>query len=476
MRNTNKDRRASAGWGTTSTRPSSTLSNSGFGNSAISRGQFVKGLGYVGGAVAAAGLAWGGVAHATGGTTTVVGTNTSPTDANAIHKAINIDGYDVVYLQGTFNFGTTDSVLITKDVEIIGQGATIYGGKKPIYSNSGVSLAVRNIRFEDATSSAICVTKLFSDRRLEVSNCTIVNVKLGSWLSYPLAIPIAVYTYESATPGNQDNLTGDVLISGNYLDQNVNEDPAYFAYLQGGIWIGMTRANITISNNEIYHGSYGGLAIDQNAGTTTISDNIVHPGMLPSAPGFPDSFGQGMWLGLHNAWGPQGSILVTGNEVKCVNPNADGICLEARNVVPGTSSVISNNHVIMENSTCGALTCYYSIKNSVWTNNNVEGSMVWAIGVLPINPAYIAEHNVFKGNNVARVTLLPLGTYGATAANVLFMENANYNTLVGFSGTVADDGIGNTITGYTKIGRLNPTLGQTIKDAVAKKHAAMEWE
>ena len=91
--------------------------------------------------------------------------------------------------------------------------------------------------------------------------------------------------------------------------------------------------------------------------------------------------------------------------------------------------------------------------------------MSGAIGVCPVG--YIAEHNTFIGNNIARAETV--------MADVVLLPGANYNTLVGHSGTVVDFdiNIGNIITGFTKK-HLGPELGQALKDALARKKEAMD--
>lgn len=395
--------------------------------------------------------------------TVVEGVNTYPVDVDAVQEAV--DEYDRVILIGMFNFGEDGSVDITEDVEIVGEeGTTIRGGHISFRCEADVKLTVRDIRFENARYSAIMVSQ---SAGLKITGCTIRNVRVYAGPFFPkTAIPIYVTTFETPdlNPSypEPELITGKVIIKDNYINPNVEFEDEYNAELGVGIAVAGINANVDISRNEVRNCNYGGISVQGILGTTTISNNIVHPGP-PQDPVI--IIGNGIYVGGSLAALfeiPHGNTYVSRNEVYCTNPEADGIVVDDR--VPSDATyIVERNKVTMENTYCGALTCYYGTNNSVWSQNKVKGRMFGAIGVCPVG--YTAEHNTFIGNNIARAETV--------MADVVLLEGANYNALVGHSGTVVDFGIGNIITGFTKK-HLGPELGQALRDALARKKEAMD--
>lgn len=397
--------------------------------------------------------------YAKAATVTVIGGNSYPADVAAVQNAV--DNYDRVILIGTFNFGDDDSVNITKDVEIVGKkGTTILGGHNVFHCEEPIKLTVRDIRFENAEYSAIMVIK---STGLEITGCTIINVRGIPWAMFgKAAIPIYVTTLETFDP-HPESITGEVIIEDNYINPNVKLETDYNADLGIGISVAGIIANVDISGNEVRNCNYIGISVQGILGTTTISDNTVHPGPPQDED---TTAGNGIYVGGSLAalfQIPHGDTYIDRNEVYCSNPEADGIVVDDR--VPSDATyIVERNKVTMENSSYGALTCYYGAKNSVWSQNNVKGTMAGAIGVIPAD-GHTAEDNTFIGNNIARAETL--------MADVVLLGGANYNKLVGYSGTVVDFGIGNIITGFTKK-HLGPELGQALRDALARKKEAME--
>jgi len=455
--------------GFTGTSPSST-SVANYGNSAMSRGTFMRGLGLAGAGVAAGVMGLSGVARATGGSTTVVGQNNPAVDPGNVQAAVS--NFDTIYLQGTFNFGDQyQPVSITKDVEIIGlQGATITGGCESIYCNEKVKLAVRNINFNGASFAAIYIIK---SSGAEITGCTITNVIT----EYGCSFPIALTTWETyPPPSNQNDITGNILIQGNTLDPGVDNSA-----WQDGIMLWGINATATITGNTVRNFSARGIFCDNNLGFTTISNNKVY--MVPEGGGYGIKVGEGTCAVAHGIY--QGSAIVTGNEIHSTCPWADGICLDGGHQLENAVFSVSHNYVNMTNSPYGALDCY-GVLNSIWESNTVEGDVGYAIWLSELDVwgigeyIYPAQNNVFKGNNVAAVR-------DATAwATVVIYCGANNNTLVGnFNKSLINMGdycdycrtgacpSGNYITGYTKK-PLGPLVGQAIKDAMARKHELMK--
>ncbi len=425
----------------------------------ITRGRFLRTAGITAAGLGAAAAGLGGVAHATGGSTTVIGTGNSPNDAELIQAAVSNQMYDTVYLQGSFNFGQNDSVEITRDIEIIGQGATIIGGDSPILCDTPSFLKVRNLRIEGATFAGIYVTK---SSGLEITGCEIVNIRGTPAFNFPpyftFASPIFVSAFQAWNP---NNTTGDMLIEGNYLSPNENLDPQFNSVISYGIGFIASNPRARIIGNEIVNVNYVGIAFDSSPGTATISNNTIRTGPA-QVPWF--SYGTGIAVGIHT-WFPTGSSNVSGNYIETVNPEADGISFNGT-FLDGASHLILQNHINMTGSNYGALSCYDATKNTVWKGNKVEGSMFYAQGIIPnlLNTNYVAENNVYQGNNIAPAQ---------AEYHVLCHYGANNNMFVGYSGNVLDLGEDNRITGYTTMAHEPPpNLGQRISKA---QHRIRDW-
>jgi len=455
--------------GFTSNSPSST-SVANYGNSAMSRGTFMRGLGLAGAGVAAGMMGLSGVARAQAVEPyTVTATGVSPTDASNVQAAVDNPNYNPVYLAPgpngePFNFGTYDSVRIkTKDVEIIGLGNDAAGDPLTII-NGGISsiscyilpeenynkvnLKVRNIHLDGALYEAIFI---WHSSGAEITGCKITNVIAYESFSCPILV-MGIYG---------GDITGNILIQGNNIDPGVDN----YAQ-QNGIFLWGTNATATITGNTVRNFSGIGIFCDNNQGFTTISNNKVY---MDTGGGYGIKVGEYSCGIIHGIY--QGSAIVTGNEIHSAYPWADGICLDGGHQLDDAVFIVSHNYVNMTN-TYGGVRCD-GVHNSIWESNTIAGNMHYAIWVAELDVVvrgvpynFPALNNVFKGNNV--------NAANNDWATAILYYGANYNTLIGnFNKSVYDIGIGNYITGYTKK-PFGPQVGQAIKDALARKHALMK--
>ena len=115
---------------------------------------------------------------------------------------------------------------------------------------------------------------------------------------------------------------------------------------------------------------------------------------------------------------------------------------------PINHSTIRHNHIVMDGSNFGAITLYTGGNANVFSQNVVEGSAAYALGLAsPFLPAlFPATDNVFRGNRLQRFTPVDSVFWGP-GAHILFDENASDNVLVGRSGIVKDLGQNNSATG-----------------------------
>lgn len=339
----------------------------------------------------------------------VIGTGVTTIDVQAAQEAVDAGG--TVTLSGTFDFGNDGRVYAGRngeDVEIIGDNAKIIGGQWPLYCDNKISLAVRNIFFEDAKGTAIGVNM---SKYLEITNCVIKNVRTEPFAGiFKRAVPISISTAHPApgepTDGKTGNISGKVIIKDCLIDPNINFDTlektatsVYNGQVQMGIAIQRTEAEFYITGNKIYHCNWAGIWIDANmesiivGGTSEGDKNIIHPG--PQQAFFPvPGLGSGIVIGYFVTPFAQGSIYADGNEITCENTIANGIRFTGINLKEGAKYEFKNNYfnMVLGEAT---LACVEEAENSLWENNQAKGSTKF--GILVDDSA---RNNDFKDINL----------------------------------------------------------------------------
>src|SRR5262249_54411782 len=122
--------------------------------------------------------------------------------------------------------------------------------------------------------------------------------------------------------------------------------------------------------------------------------------------------------------------VVEGNTMEMVT------ALTATNTIPCTAGIVLGNNA----------------NDGVFKANKVRGTGRYAIALVG-NPANLAEHNLFLGNN--------LTGFSPTGATVSLGDGALNNTFVGNSGTVVGNTGANTITGLTPV---RGGVGEAVSD------------
>jgi hypothetical protein len=188
----------------------------------------------------------------------VQGTGDPAIDAPAVQAAVEqVDQGGSILLVGTFDFGDTGRVLLTKDVEIVGQMDStgspltkIVGGDWPLYSPlpampptaAGPNVTVANIHFEGAKGVAIHLAY--------TGGASIRNNRVTGMRGREFAPNTAVI---HADPAKADLLSGGITVGTSHfvVFQNTVMGEATSGIRIGGNALGLPRINNVLKANNI---------------------------------------------------------------------------------------------------------------------------------------------------------------------------------------------------------------------------------
>jgi hypothetical protein len=397
-------------------------------------------------------------AQATQYTATVIGQNDPSVDADAVQQAV--DGGGFILLRGTFDFGASGRVTITRDVSIDGEVGghgerltTIKGGASSTFRtvapipviDPGPKIKIRNLDF---------MANLFAPIHIQyTSGVEITGNHISSvvpvGINFPNQIGILVGTNRRPPPQYIPNaITGPIIVRENELDM---ANPTTTQAVCVGVWVSLTTgADIEIADNELVNCSRIGIEADDNfrgagQGSVTIRRNIVLTPVTGAAFLFPVTP-----LGIVTAWFLDASaasdpernprVLIEHNDVEI--QSSVGVAIFAL----GQEIGVRHNRVVM---TRGVVGIRVAGTNNLVANNKITGTANMAVftapGSIPGLPATIG--NVIRSNNVckfeaAKISDLP---QFPTVGDYVFGGGANDNFLKGESGSVIDLGLRNEI-------------------------------
>lgn len=367
-----------------------------------------------------------------------------PTDVENVQAAVDQGG--IVLLKATnqdgqptaFNFGPPDpfvfgSVALETDVWVLGETAgsqmtTIEGGVFPLFGRAG-RVRIEGIHFHGALVSAIIV--------VQSTGAEVVGNRITGVVPLP---PEFGFTEARAIKflANAFPITGTVVVADNLIEDSVPADYSDDVIdFSDGIVFDEVEADVYIEGNTIADVQDDGILMINSRGPVHIRDNLIVPG-----PGEPGSFGNGIAINHGTAVDTSNaSFEITGNDVFCENPNADGMYLFG-NRATIISPVVARNRVTMQGSFFGAITLYGNVSSARVSNNRIDGEGAFAFDVVSIRPGDAAESNRFQGNNISH--------FDASVADLFLDAHTRDTTFSGQSGTVIDLGTGNRISGVPK--------------------------
>jgi hypothetical protein len=393
---------------------------------------------------------------------TVVGTGNYITDVKAVQQAVDQGG--TVYLKGNFFFGGNGSIIIKKDVQIIGEKekdfkTRITGGCEVFktvipdpYSPDipGPKITIQNIHFQWALRNAIDLP--YS------SGATIIGNKFSAFRIYRYQVfkkfgylihGITFGTFDVYSPFPQKKyvpgaFTGKLVIKDNEMDLTI---PKPEETLGIGIMISWTTGvSADISGNKFTNSPRESILLMDNfkdkdgKGDFVISGNQI----VTNSTGIdePDDFrptGINLNVVDHRdvRLDEYVKYRVDNNFIKGQGEKARGI------VVLVNDAVIQNNHVIVGEADARGITILGSRCQVL--NNKIEGKGMCGILIRErkdLHKDLLGYGNRLEGNDFTK--------FNSKNGDVFIDKRASKNVVIGESGTFNDQGSDNQIKGLKK--------------------------
>jgi serine/threonine protein kinase len=362
----------------------------------------------------------------------VIATGDAVHDVRAIQAAVDRGGE--VTLQGHFSFAIPPTkpiatllasaeypggaeILISKAVNISGvrdgrgEMATIESGTIPFYVDApGEHVTIRGLRFVRPTHTAILVRAV---RGLEISSSKIEGLVPFSNGSGGISINTRGKVPLPSSPGNPENVSGQLLIASNEIDGTGGTARAPTAGLTV-FSVGQSpdrEVDLLIIDNHVSNTTAPAINIRRVHGRVRVLGNTVQTS--------PETVEDVDAVRLVNG----GSILMANNTVECKWPNAAGIqVFSPFPEWPAEQVRVEDNHVLMSPSPGTAL-----------------GDFSAGISIRGFAQGNLIRHNSISGR--ARAALSMYVFRGGVPADNAFIDNR----LEGFEATVADIFVGSGV-------------------------------
>lgn len=297
------------------------------------------------------------------------------------------------------------------------------------------------------------------------------NPSLLEWYKFPILVGSSSTILE---------VRGTVLLEGNYIDNEIGLDPDITppTYTNRWCWWNTYGAQsvgtavscqYVISNNIMKNCSSRGITVLDTLGTSIVEGNDIELGPLGSYQfgSTASAFGISAVYSFFDLLGPDqpqvgGDLSIVENTITCNGRDQVGILGEGYTLQTPAKTwnnlTIFGNAVSIENGRIGLRIA--DVYNATVVENKIDGSAMWGLYVggvdqfLPGN----TDFNTFIANQLSRLH--------ASIAQVYFDYDTHSNTLVGFSGSVIDLGMGNRITGkpHSVSGGVGPKVSEVMKD------------
>jgi hypothetical protein len=401
--------------------------------------------------------------HSVNAQQTVFGQDNPAVDVQAVQAAVSQGGE--ILLKRTFDFGEKGSVIINKDVKIVGekddQGVPttkIKGGTRTFFSPlptllppqmPGPKIAIQNIQFDGTLAFPIhvayCSGATITGNKMTNLRPVVtpqVNLSVGVMVGSSLTQPPATRKY---LPGA---ITGIITIADNDLDV-ANDTPA--KTLGYGIFVSWaTGITLQISGNTIKNCSRSAIEAldnylgDDGSGSVVIKDNKIitaTEGIKGPTPQTPNGILVGWFLDGTGAGAsnPKQNMkhTIINNSIKALGETSMGVCIVTN------GATVENNEISTQKQSASPITLRGAQCQIV--KNKIQGSGAVAILIGPSMafPALTGSNNKCEGNDAS--------AFKASIAEVSLEKDSKNNIVIGSVGRVKDLGIGNQITGLTRV-------------------------
>ncbi len=359
----------------------------------------------------------------------VVGQNDPAIDISAVQDAV--DNYKLVILKGTFDFDSTGSVTLTKDVTILGTKnrrdnsmTTIKGGTQTLYCDDpDVKILISQIRFDGATFCAIRVRQCSS---VKVLQNEFVNIVAGLTYGergdgYYDAVGVIIGGKRIEFYNRANIYCKKINVSGNYFDcgsydesgQLINRDVVEAPTTSRAMRLyHCVTERVYILGNKIENHNRIGIDVLDTAGTqdktgvVNIAFNDITTGPYAARGGWsytevvPSSYGMHCLVGFASPGAIYVKFRIKYNTIN-VSSTTQGAYGFGIYMFPAVSdSVVANNTFNLgENATGGISLLWVTgmgspIENqphdNIISNNKFTGTVTPAVIPLPLIPGYPA--------------------------------------------------------------------------------------
>ncbi len=371
--------------------------------------------------------------------TEVLGQGDPALDVNAVQEAVN--AFDLVILKGTFDFGNTGSVILTKDVSIFGEmnendtpATIIKGGTSSFYCDDpDVSIKISQIRFDGAI---FCAIRIRQCSTIRITNNEFINLVAGlnygeKGDAYYDAVGTIIGGNRTEFMNSRSIYCSNVIVSDNYFDMgayNENGELAMRDVLEAPTTSRAVRLyhcvleRASISNNKIEnHNRIGIDCLDaagsaETEGRIRIKNNDITTGPYAARGGWsgtevvPSSYGMHCLAGFANPAANNVKFHIKNNEITTYSTNAQSYNVGIY-MFPATSNslVANNNFHLGENATGGIFIAWVTgmgspIENqphsNLVRNNKFIGSVTPAIVPFPFDFPGAPEYTMIPGAGI----------------------------------------------------------------------------
>jgi putative cofactor-binding repeat protein len=429
----------------------------------------------------------------------LLGADDPAVDVPAVQAAVNTSRS--VRLQGTFDFGVSGTVLVRCDVEISGEtdpsGAVvtiIRRGQWDFHTPypsvmpppvAGPIVAIKHIHFAQSMGTAI---HLAYSGGAAISGNVIDDMRARPVGAVAERAAIVVGPALLGGPANSSffpNLvSGAIEVSDNRVDVSGPESTT--TTRATGMFVSMyVGADVRIERNFVTGNTRTGLAIldgtfdASGRGSVVIADNVIRTDVRQ---GFIQGLGPRAPIGIVTGFNNQrvfGSdpklvtipVVIDNNTIEVGDPSETGLATSPMGIINiWNGALITNNTITVHGhsasttdrlSTSGgilATTSHQALKHNTVSG---EGCNAIRIGGTVLGQERVG--NVGIANNITHFQAIDTGFANCTD---VWLEPASHdNTIVGNSGSVIDDGVDNSVTGFGPVkGGVGGAVSQAVQD------------
>lgn len=377
----------------------------------------------------------------------ILGQNNPAVDVPAVQAAVDQGG--MVRLKGTFDFGSTGSVVITNDVDIAGEKGTLVKGGRLTFNarvpdqlppaNPGPKVNIRDIHFDGAAHAPINLAYISGAvvRGNKITNVTAVNYTPKMDTNTGVIIGPRVVRPKAYIPGVA---TGTIIIKDNEIDVT----PENLLKTMGwGVFIAWTTgANLFVTHNVISGAGRAAVgSLDNYLATDGVGKTLIaHNQITTPTEGFyyptkcaPNGIMAGWYFNMADTFDPTKSapVEVSHNKITTNGKWSNGIIVSHNGVV-----LTSNDVELIGGQLAHSRGIASMCPNVRAVGNKVSGTA--AIGFYFFAWGPCTSSNGYYVDN-------ELKDFTGLFADLHFVAGANNNIWIGPCDSLVDEGTSNQL-------------------------------